>query len=336
MDNIAKLSISERRELFLETSVRSKMHPAIVEKDFWVCWILKQLFSIEELDEILVFKGGTSLSKCFNLIRRFSEDIDLAVDYKSLGYTDKKDPCLPDLSQTKRVIILREMLCSCQEFIKNELVPVLFKRIRNVIGNNDWQIEIDSVDNNILYFDYPLAVESGLDYIKPRIVLELGTHAEPIPNEKCVIKTFTSDHFPTLFSEPIFVTTVVAKRTFWEKATILHAEFYRAPEKKILPRYSRHYADVAEMGQGYVFDEALADIDLLEKVITHKDRFYHCSWAKYDQALPGTFRLVPPKERVAGLKLDYRAMTPMYYLPPLDFEEILDQLRVLEDKINSI
>ena len=92
MDNVAKLSSSNRRDLFNETAARMGLPPVLIEKDFWVCWILKQVFTIKGFNGWFVFKGGTSLSKCFNLIQRFSEDIDIAVDFEKLGFVGEKDP----------------------------------------------------------------------------------------------------------------------------------------------------------------------------------------------------------------------------------------------------
>ena len=99
-------------------------------------------------------------------------------------------------------------------------------------------------------------------------------------------------------------------------------------------RYSRHYADVAQMSQKQVVDEALSDMDLLNSVITHKDRFYHCGWAKYDLAMSGSFHLVPPQGRLAAIRRDYRNMTAMFFSAPPTFDDILKQLYVLENQIN--
>src|SRR6202049_1962000 len=107
----------ERADLFPETAEQKVLPEAIIEKDFWVCWMLKQLFSIEALSGRLLFKGGTSLSKIFHAINRFSEDIDLAVDYEALGFKGERDPRREDISKTKRAEILNEMLTECQRYI---------------------------------------------------------------------------------------------------------------------------------------------------------------------------------------------------------------------------
>lgn len=337
MNNVANLSSSDKADLFNETAARTGLNPVIIEKDFWVCWILKQLFTIKQFTGMFIFKGGTSLSKCFNLIHRFSEDIDIAVDFEKLGFVDEKDPRRVELSHTKRAVLLNEMLSACQEYIARELVPILGARIKDVLGVDDWQLQVNFNDPNTVEFEYPSSIEAKLDYIRPRVILELGTHAEPVPNEHYDITPFAAESFPNLFAEPTCsIATVLAKRTFWEKATILHAEYYRPLDKPLLLRYSRHYADVAAMSQTPVVDEAFADIILLKSVTDHKNMFYHSGWAKYGRARPGSFHLIPRDERLPIIRRDYREMSAMFFNEPSKFEAIMSQLLCLEKRINSL
>ena len=229
------------------------------------------------------------------------------------------------------------MLTVCQSYIAREFVPRLSLRIKNILGAEDWQLQINSNDPNIVEFEYPTSIEAKLDYIRPRVILELGTHAEPVPNENYDVKPFAAEHFPQLFIEPVCsVETIVARRTFWEKATILHAEYHRPLEKPMPLRYSRHYADVTAMSQSQAVEDALADIELLKSVTNHKDLFYHSAWAKYDQARPGSFHLMPRDERLPVIGRDYREMTAMFFNEPPEFESILEQLSELERRINNI
>lgn len=110
MNTVATTKPSARAELFSETAARLGVADAIVEKDFWVCWALKQLFSNKAFEGRILFKGGTSLSKIYHAVNRFSEDIDLAVDYVALGFTGEKDPRQENISNTKRNAILGEMM----------------------------------------------------------------------------------------------------------------------------------------------------------------------------------------------------------------------------------
>jgi hypothetical protein len=337
VDNVAQLNRSDRADLFNESAARMGLHPVIIEKDFWVCWILKQIFTIQEFSGRLVFKGGTSLSKCFNLIRRFSEDIDIAVDFEKLGFIEARDPRRKEFSHTKRSALLTEMLEACQNYIAGELLPILTKRVNGILSGKGWWIQISSSDGNIVEFEYPGSIDTGLDYIRPRVILEFGTHAEPVPNENYDIEPYAAAYFPKVFSQPkCSVATVVARRTFWEKATILHAEYHR-PQKTAMPlRYSRHYVDVAQMSQTPVVEEAVEDMDLLKRVTIHKDLFYHSGWAHYNFAKSGSFHLLPPQERLSALRKDYRDMATMFFGDPPGFEDILERLSILEKRINRV
>ena len=261
----------------------------------------------------------------------------LAVNYERLGFTGDKNPRQEGLSNTKRRTLLDEMTAACQQYIAGPFLSSLTNRINDVLGPGGWMAEVSPVDPNIVAFEYPAALGERLTYIQPRIILELGTHAEPIPQEAYSIRPFAADHFPHVFNEPTCsVTTVVARRTFWEKATILHAEYHRPLNKPLLPRYSRHYADMTAMGQAGVKDKALADLSLLRSVVVHKDRFYHCGWAKYHEAKPGSFHLLPRKERLADLRRDHQGMNVMFFGDPPSFEDVLLNLDRLEQEINEL
>ena len=313
------------------------LNPVNVEKDFWVCWLLKQLFTLPALDGWLVFKGGTSLSKCFNLIQRFSEDIDLAVDFERLDYVGDRDPRQDDLSGNQRQRLLAEMMDSCRGYVSGPFMSALADGVRRVIGSDEWTLTLSSSDQNTVEFAYPPALDAGLPYILPHVSLELGTHAEPIPHSPTEIRPFAAEHFGELFDEPVCsVITVVARRTFWEKATILHAEYHRPLESSLPQRYSRHYSDVAAMSRAAVKEEALADLPLLQKVIEHKDRFYHAAWARYTEARPGSFKVMPREERLDVLRRDHQAMHPMFLGDPPRFEDILQDLESLEREINAL
>lgn len=158
MNEIARMAADKRAELFAETADRKGLPEAIIEKDFWVCWVLKQLFSIEALSGRLLFKGGTSLSKIFHAINRFSEDIDLAVDYAALGFTGERDPRREDISKTRRAAILAEMMTACQRYISGELLDALKTRCEEVLGAPEgWSLGASEQDPNVVRFQYPAA-----------------------------------------------------------------------------------------------------------------------------------------------------------------------------------
>lgn len=178
--------------------------------------MLGQLFSIEEIKGRLLFKGGTSLSKVFGAIARFSEDIDLAVDYAMLGFSGANDPLSPELSRTKRVALLSKMLLECRRYIKGEFLDRVRERCNAVLGSGvEWGLDVDSHDPNIVRFFYPRAAGQEVAYIAPQVVLELGTHAEFIPHGDFIIRSFAASEFPDLFQEAeVPVRSLLAKRTF--------------------------------------------------------------------------------------------------------------------------
>jgi hypothetical protein len=152
-----------RAQVFAETADRRDLPEAIIEKDFWVCWVLKQLFSIDALSGRLIFKGGTSLSKVFHAINRFSEDIDLAVDYAALGFTGERDPRRENISKTKRSNILAQMMAKCQRYIGGEFLDAVRTRFREVLGTGEeWSLDVSDVDPNVVRFRYPTGSTKNL------------------------------------------------------------------------------------------------------------------------------------------------------------------------------
>jgi hypothetical protein len=220
------MSPNARAEIFAETADRKGLAEAIIEKDFWVCWTLKQLFSIEVFSGRLLFKGGTSLSKIFHAINRFSEDIDLAVDYGALGFTRERDPTQGGISRSRRHRILEEMMTECQRYIGTEFLHMFTARCEEVLGAGDnWNLHVDPQDPHIIRFRYPTANSKALAYVNPQVVLELGTHAEFVPHDSFTVRSFVAEEFPKLIADAdVSVVALLAKRTFWEKVTILHAE----------------------------------------------------------------------------------------------------------------
>ena len=337
MNTMAMRPPAERAEIFRETGARRGLPAALVEKDFWVCWTLRQLFTIPAFRGHIVFKGGTSLSKVFGAIQRFSEDIDLIIDYEMLGFVGERHPsrCA---SKSKRAALLAEMLRACTTYIEGAFLQELGGRFTEVLGANSWQLRTRrSTDGSaVIEFDYPTAVVERLGYVQPFVLLEPGTHAEFIPKGTYSIKPFAAEEFPALFVEPSTVLeAITAERTFWEKATILHAEYHRPVVKRITGRHSRHYYDLAMLAGTDIKARAIGDTELRERVVKHKMEFYPSAWARYDLARPGTLRLVPPDERVADLRRDYQSMAVMIFgeTPPL--EDLLARLAKLEAEFND-
>lgn len=323
MNAFAQLAEQQRREVFQEAAYRLGVVPAIVEKDFWVTWVLAKLFEDDFLSQHLMFKGGTSLSKVYGLIERFSEDIDLILDWQQL--TDVE--VAPQGSKTKTAKLAKEV----NELAKSYIADVLVHRIEQSIMPV-CRLSLDS-DPFVINVHYPAAFSDS--YLRPEIRLEIGPMAAWNPHEAHSVGSLVAQVFPDLFKlATCQVNVILAKRTFWEKATILHAEAHR-PENKPFPiRYSRHYYDLARMAMSDVKSQALDDLPLLAQVVAFKDQFYPAAWANYASARPGELKLLPPERILAALAEDYRAMKNMIYGDYLSFETIIATLDQLENEIN--
>ena len=325
MDKVASFTEQERSELFAETAAMMGTTNAIVEKDFWVVWTLDKIFSHQRLSQILKFKGGTSLSKVYHLIGRFSEDIDLILDWREVT---GEDPYAMR-SKNKQNRFNEKINAQAQTYTEQELLPMVGALLVPYC-----QCSIDDENRYAINIRYPSAFSDR--YLRPEILLEIGPLASWLPSETGKITSFSAEQFPDIFEKTFcMVDAIVAHRTFWEKATILHHEANRPERSPMPPRYSRHYYDLSMMAQTTVKDDALEDMGLLEKVVDFKQKFYPRSWAKYEEAKPGTFRLLPPKERYGELKSDYTSMREMIFDKYLAFDEMMEILQRLEDEINE-
>ena len=325
MNKIANLPKQQRSELFSETATLMNTTNSIVEKDFWVVWTLDKIFTDDILNKILMFKGGTSLSKVFNLIGRFSEDIDLILDWRLVS---NENPLNAQESKNKQVRFNEQINDNAKEYIKNILLPIISENLSPLCTCS---MAEDGFSINV---KYPNAFDDS--YLRPEILLEIGPLASWLPSDSFEISSFAAQKFPQVFEKTkCDVNTIVAKRTFWEKATILHHEANRPLDSAMPTRYSRHYYDLAMMAKDKVKNEALSDFELLKNVVEFKEKFYPRTWAKYEEAKKGTFKLLPPIFRLDYLEKDYKAMGNMIFDKYISFEEIIDSLRDLESEINS-
>lgn len=326
MDKIALANDTQRRAIFNDVAVKANIRPYIVEKDFWVSWALGKIFANEELSQILCFKGGTSLSKAFHLIERFSEDIDLILSLKTVL---REGENIKQASNTKQAAF-NDMI----EERAGEYITTILKNKINKVLAPVCEVKTNEDDFHILHIVFPRVFDYA--YIQPEIKLEIGPLALWNPNDKFSLSSFVGEYLPELkLTEPV-VPTIKPERTFWEKITILHHEHYRPEGSLISSRYSRHYYDIFKMGHTYVKDKAFADLDLLKEVVDFKKRFYPRGWAKYDEAFPGTMCLIPAKHSQEVLAADYIKMKTMIYGETPTWEEIMDYITELEKEINNL
>ena len=205
MNRVAQLSPAEHRELFQETATRRGVSAAVIEKDFWVCWVLKQLFADAVLGTRLVFKGGTSLSKIYNLIDRFSEDIDLILDWRLLGYgPDQEDPYQEFASNTQQDRFNKKVNARAARYIADTLINDLnrlFARVAHL------STTIDSDDPQTVTVAYPAAFSE--EYLRPEVRLEIGPLAAWSPSGRHTIRPYAAESFPQVFDDPACPVTAV-------------------------------------------------------------------------------------------------------------------------------
>lgn len=335
-----KRTAPEQALIIRETAARRGLLPVMVEKDFWVSWTLAVLFAHPEFGGQLVFKGGTSLSKVFGVIERFSEDIDLSVgpEFLDISEASMEAPGSRKQIETR----MKELETACINRIRKRFLPELEKIAVAVLGRRAggaaWmEFEVDATTHSpAVLFNYPSVAPTGYEYLRRFVKMEFGSLTDQRPVGTHAIRPWLAEEFPKPFED--FRCQLVAlelERTFWEKATILHAEHHRDRAKPIRDLFSRHYSDMAALARHAITERALACDELRQRVANWKSRFFAASWARYDLATPSSFRLVPLEFRVAELKKDYQAMQDMFLSPPPSFENILDTVRDLGNRING-
>lgn len=341
MLEFAKLSITERIPYIEEVANRRALRQLIVEKDFWVCFILDCLFSVPKLKENLVFKGGTSLSKVFDIIKRFSEDIDLTIDPSWCGFNDENLPKKAE-SRTKQKRCRDKLRDECAKKVQNEIQSILEEKIKGKLGppasHGSYLIyNFDEESKSpILIFRYPAKVGASEGYNLPQVKMEFGSHTGTKPNGIYTIISWVAEEFPDVFESPKFkIVSLNAERTFWEKVTILHAEYHRDKTSPMRMRLSRDLYDIYCMAEHELGKKALSNFDLLKEVAEHKQLYFFSARAKYEEAKPGTLCLVPPDFRLSELESDYKKMKEMFIDDPPNFNKLISKIKEIENHINK-
>ncbi len=336
MKSVLNLTPAQRAELFNAAAQKLGIGPVALEKDFWVCWTLRELFALPGISEHLIFKGGTSLSKVWRAIQRFSEDIDVSLSKEWLGFGGDQNPELQD-SRKKQGRKLEELAAACAEKVRVGLLPALQTQATAALGADGWTMTISAQDPQELLFRYPSSLPAmpGTEYIEREVKIECGARSDRWPADDRTILPYVAEAYPDAINDAMVPVRVLSiERTFWEKATILHAEAHRPADKATPGKFSRHYADLAALADHADSAGAIARDDLRARVVEHKQVFFAASWAKYETAVPGTFMLLPSEERLARLAADYREMQIMYFGEPKPWAEIVARLQTLQAQLN--
>lgn len=335
----------DRRGLFLATANRLGTPLQNVEKDFWVSWVLDLLFNGRDAGEPrLLFKGGTSLSKAYGLISRFSEDIDITVFREDIGQ-DVHVGDLEVLSGKQKRLRLEGIKQACQSYIQGQLQERLNRQIEAAfreagIPFTDVPVmeDSDDADRQTLLVRYPSVSTDGDEYVKPTVKIEAGAKSALDPHRSAIIQPYVADDMPAANLVVPGVVTIDAKRTFWDKVVILHGlrrwHDNRGALRQQGHRVSRHYYDIFKLIQSPVGREAAADHVLALDCARHALMFFNSTDLDLIHAHPGTFSITPTPEMVHTLKRDYQAMLGMIFGEVPEFSDVLNAVEKLEHEIN--
>src|SRR5271170_960957 len=335
----------ERRDLFVGAANRLRTNEQNIEKDFWVCWTLDALFNeLEAGGPRLLFKGGTSLSKGYGLIERFSEDIDITVFREDIGQSATVEE-LETLSGKKRTARLDAIKSACQTYIQGPMLErlrgLLYETLQAANINADRaRVEADSddPDRQSLLLWYPTTTAGGNEYIRRAIKIESGAKSALDPHAPVFVKPYIADDLPNFDLAVGNVTTVDPSRTFWDKVVILHGlrRWWdrRGELKGGGQRVSRHYYDVYRLLASEIGRKASGEMDMAEDCVRHARMFFNRPDLDLDSAIPGSFALTPHDGMLSDLRRDYEAMSGMVFGPVPSVDEVVAAIAELEHRIN--
>ncbi len=345
MHTFLTLPPDRQRLIYEQAATRIGILPESVEKDFWVSFILCILFSHERLAPIITFKGGTSLSKAWHLIKRFSEDIDLVIDKKALSNISATDYTNTDKKPSRGQ--LKKLGEAGKDWVQGFFRKELSDALDNILGNTGWSLEVDPEveDGMCLLFTYTSVLETTVSrgYIRKVVKIEMGPQPDNWPSVATEIKPMIFEEFPQLSSASSFtVQTIEPRRTLWEKALLLHEITNRAnnpahADKKPRPRLSRHYYDLYCLLGSPFRPDALMDMNLFNSIVNHRKVFFKITGVDYASMSPGSLNILPhPSHKDIWLH-DYEQMKEtMFYDPNLPtFEEILAVIKRFQDEFNQ-
>lgn len=322
MNNWLTLSKEEQVELFSQIGVRTNLPPQAIEKDAWVTLMLRMIFT-SGLTKHFIFKGGTSLSKAFNLIQRFSEDIDLGIDRKYLGFEG---------NLTKGQI--RKLRRACHSFVSTELSETLQKQLKEYsIDPSLYEViientEVSDQDPETIRVNYQ-SVFNEVSYLPQRVLIEVSARSLIEPHQEVNIKSLIDELYPeTGFAEQEFSVHVTnPQKTFLEKLILLHEEFQKPSEKIRHLRMSRHFYDIAQILDSEYGKAALKNTALFESIIAHRSVLTPMKTTDYETLTLQSLMVIPPTAFLENYRSDYKEMqNSMIHGGSMKFDALLDKI----------
>lgn len=329
MNKWLEIPAVQRRQILQQVAIARHLDATAIEKDWWVTMCLTAMFQCR-CAGFLSFKGGTSLSKCWHLIDRMSEDIDIAVDRRFFGLDG-------EITRRKDITAIRQALCS---YVLDDLSSEIANKLSGfgLVGFNvnTPLITDSSTDPQIIEVEFDSVLPSPVDYLRPKVLIEIGARSMTEPCERISIRSILAEHYPDApFADaPVKVTVATSGRTFLEKIFLIHEEMQK-PSVRI-DRMSRHLYDIAMMKDKPFAEEALADKELYESVVHHRETLTHVSGIDYTHHAPQYIKIVPTGETEQAWRNDYESMLrTMISGEQISFDEIMKRLVELQGKINA-
>lgn len=339
-------SANERRDLFVGTGNRLGSVQQNIEKDFWVCWTLDALFNgLQAGGPRLLFKGGTSLSKGYGLISRFSEDIDITVFRDDIGQAATVEE-LEELSGKKRAARLDAIREACQNYINGPLLEKLCGLLRGLLETAKQAPELGRVeadpedpDHQSLLLWYPTVTADGANYVRRAVKIEAGAKSALDPHSARTVTPYVAqDLADTDLTEPNII-TVDPDRTFWDKVVILHGLRRWWDRRGELrgggQRVSRHYYDVFRLLASDAAESFAKDSAMGADCVRHARMFFNRPDFDLATAAPGTYALAPHHEMLTQLEQDYNAMSGMIFGDVPAFGAVIESIVNLEKRLNG-
>lgn len=339
--NFIDLSKEDRLDILDRVSSELNIRQLeVIEKDWWVTAVLRAMFGLPYADH-LSFKGGTSLSKCWHLIDRFSEDIDVAIDREYLGFTGT-------LSKTQISDKLRRTACSfVRETMQHDLAEQLYQ---NGISKEKFKVNVDitpisTTDPEVININYDSVQSFSIDgadgnqYVLPKVKVEVSGRSMSEPVQEIALDSMIDQVYPKApFAEPKFmVRAVLPERTFLEKVFLLHEEFAKPKDLIRVERMSRHMYDIGQMLKTPIAECAINNADLYRQVVEHRRTFIGLRGFDYDTLYPATLNIVPPVSIAEQWKADYENMRMhMIYGESVPFDELVGNLKELNDRVKKL
>lgn len=332
MPDFFQLTVDERLDALNVAADASGLPPHLLEKDIWVVWALRHLFSGPYAEQ-LVFKGGTSLSKAYGVIRRFSEDVDLTYDIRAIAgdLVGDANTLLPATkSQEKKWS--KEIRVRLADWVSTEIVP----RLQHDLEQSNLPATVRSEGDTIFIEYTPLSTGTG--YVAPAVRLEFGARSTGEPNEQRTVHCDAAAYLPDVEFPTATPQVMRAERTFWEKSTAIHV-FCAQGEFRGGDRFARHWHDITRLDSAGFVDAALADRALASAVADHKSVFFsekdtQGETIDYHAAVAGGLQLVPADGALAKLQIDYQHMIDdgLFLDDAEPFETLMERCRVIQQK----